>query len=351
MLPLDVPFVPDGDYPEYLAERTESLSSVHFSLYDPALADARQLLETREPSAIVSGLKRLGALPKYVLLNTRLHAPEAYFSKDGLGRTAERLTMLADTVGLTGLVFADPYYLQALADAHPEMASRLEAVPSVNTMLDSAERAFAMLSLIEATPFRLPSRIVLDRGLNREMNRLIEVSERLRASRPDLKLLLMANEGCLYACPYKQVHNSHVAMVNQGLCGERTFAMNRDLGCVRRLLTDLGAFLSSPFIRPEDQHRYDGLVDGIKLCGRNKGVPFLIRTIDAYVHGKFDGNLLDLMDAMGDLADRVHVDNRALPDDYLERVSTCAKDCGTCGWCAQLAETMVTRRDPGLPAL
>lgn len=351
MLPLDVPFVPDDHYPEFLAERVDALSSVHFSLYDPALADARQLLQTREPADILSGLARLGDLPKYVLLNTRLHAPEAYFSEEGLGRTAERLTMLADRAGLTGLVFADPYYIQALGDAHPDLAARLEAVPSVNTMLDSAERVFAMLSLIDATPFRAPARIVLDRALNRDLERLATTSERIRAARPSLKLLLMANEGCLYACPYKQVHNSQVAMVNQGLCGERTFAMNRDLGCVRRLLSDPAAFLSSPFIRPEDQPHFHGLVDGIKLCGRNKGVPFLTRAIDAYVAGKYDGNLLDLMDAMGDLSDRVHVDNRALPDDYMERVAACIKDCGTCGWCGEQAETVVTRRDPGLPRL
>jgi len=135
------------------------------------------------------------------------------------------------------------------------------------------------------------------------------------------------------------------------MCGDRTFAMNRDLGCIRRFLDDTGAFLASPFIRPEDVSRYEGLVDGIKLCGRTKGTGFLKRAVDAYLTGSYTGNLLYLMDAMGDLADRVNVPNEKLPIDYFERVTACDKACRACGWCGSVAGNIVNRVDPGLERL
>lgn len=351
MLPLDVPFVPDGDYPQFLADRRDALASVHFSLHHPDMADARQIMERRDLTVIISGLRPLGDIPKYVLMNARLHAPDKYFSATHLDATARLLARLADEAGLAGLVFADPYYLQALSDAHPDLADRLEAVPSVNAMLDSPNRAFAMLDMIDATAFRQPGRLVLDRALNRDMQRLTEMSTRLKNALPTMKLHLIANEGCLYHCPYKPAHDAHVALVNEDLCGERTFAINRDFGCVRRMLSEPGTILSSPFIRPEDTRHYEGLVDGIKLCGRNRGVEFLKRAMTAYLEGKYSGNLLDLMDAMGDLADHMTVPNERLPNDFLERVTECGKECSACGWCAALSKKVMARVDPGLPRL
>ena len=223
-------------------------------------------------------------------MNTRLHAPDKYFSTESLDATGALLSHFVKTSSIDGLVFADPYYLQALSDAHPDLAGNLEAVPSVNALLDSADRTFAMLDMIAGTTFKPPTKLVLDRSLNRDMPRLTETSERIRAAHPSMNLHLIANEGCLYQCPYKPAHDAHIALVNEGLCGERTFAMNRDFGCVRRLLSEPGAMLASPFIRPEDIKRYDHLVDGIKLCGRNKGTPFFRRTITAYMDGRYTGN-------------------------------------------------------------
>lgn len=348
MFPLDVPFVADGGYPAFLTGHAQRLTSVHFSLHDQSMADARQRMDSRDRQDIISGLELLGDIPKFALMNTRLHAPEKYFDSASLDATGATLEYLLDTVDLTGIIFADPYYLQALSDTHPVMAARLEAVPSVNAVLDSAGKTLAMLDMINGTAFKQPTRIVLDRSLNRDMQRLKETSTQLRTACPDLKLHLIANEGCLYQCPYKPAHDAHVAMVNEGLCGERTFAMNRDFGCIRRLLTDPGALLASPFIRPEDMTSYEPYVDGIKLCGRNKGTEFLTRVIEAFMRGNYEGNLLDLMDAMGDLSDRMDIPNHLLPDDFAARVTACAKDCRTCGWCATLAETLGSITDPGL---
>ena len=351
MLRLDVPLLPDPAYAAFLADRADRLDSVHFSLCSPDLSDARQRLAPPDPDGLRTALKALAPVPAYALMNARLHAPDKYFSAAALDRTAEQLDGLADLGNVRGVIFADPYFLQALSDAHPTLAGRLEGVPSVNAMPDSAPKALAVLDMIASTAFRPPTRLILDRSLNRDMARLAETSRALRSACPDVKLFLLANEGCLPHCPYKPAHDAHVALVNEGLCGERTFALNRGLGCVRRFLTDPGLVPASPFVRPEDATRYAEQVDGLKLCGRNRGAPFLERTIDAYLAGKYDGNVLDLLDTLGDLADRIDLPNHRLPPDFLDRVTSCDKHCRACGWCAGLMNKTATLHAPNLDRL
>ncbi|BDQ37819.1 hypothetical protein SYK_21790 [Pseudodesulfovibrio nedwellii] len=351
MLSLDVPFVPDGDYPDFLARHAASLTSVHFSLYDQRLADSRHRMESPGLDKIISGLSALVDVDKYVLMNARLHAPGRYFGKTGLDETARRLEHILEKTDISGVIFADPYFLQALSDTHPDLAGSLEAIPSVNCMLDSPERLFAMIAMIDGTMFKPPSRIVPDRALNRNPLRLQEIVNAVRSLYPAMKIHLLANEGCLYQCPYKPAHDAHISLVNEGLCHERTFAMNRDLGCIRRLLQDPGLILASPFIRPEDIHRYEGQVDGIKLCGRTKGIIFLKRAITAYIDGSYTGNLLNLMDAMGDLANRINIPNKELPDQIFAQVSTCDKNCADCGWCHGVMQSISTQTDPALSRL
>jgi hypothetical protein len=348
---LDVPFLPRDDYVTFLRERSDRLASVHFPLNDPRVSDARQRLEAGDVAAVVRGLNRLEGVDRFLLMNGRLHRPERYFDRAGLDETADLFERLSDEAGLTGVVFADPYYLQALSDARPEACERLEAVPSVNAMLDTPAKVFALLDMIAGTAFRPPSKLVADRALNRDLDGLSALAHGLRARHADLRLFLMANEGCLYQCPYKPAHDAHIALVVEGLCGDRTFALNRELGCVRRMLEEPGLMLASPFIRPEDAGRYEGLVHGLKLCGRNRGADFLLRAVAAYVEGRYEGNLLDLMDAMGDLADKVHIPNHGLPADFFEQVTACDKACRACGQCAALAERIAARTDPGLSGL
>ncbi|BCS88890.1 hypothetical protein [Pseudodesulfovibrio sediminis] len=351
MLTLDVPFLPDGEYPDFLSRHADRIHSVHFPLFNPNLADSRHRTTSHSINEVINGLNTLDGVDKYVLMNARFHTPTKYFDSDSLSKTATILEHLLNKTDLSGLIFADPYFLQSLSDNHPQTTKKLEAIPSINAALGSTEAVYAMLSMIEKTTFKPPSKLVLDRTLNRNLARLESVSKALRKTHPEIHLNLIANEGCLLCCPYKPAHDAHISLGVEGLCRERTFAMNRDLGCVRRMFDEPGAILSSPFIRPEDMSRYEGLVDGIKICGRTKGTTFLSQTITAYFNGSYTGNLLDLMDAMGDLGDRIHIPNQALPDTFFDQVAHCDKLCAACGLCASIMDVAATRIAPGLPRL
>lgn len=335
---LDVPFLPRDDYVTFLRERSDRLASVHFSLNDPRVPDARQRLKGPDVEAVVRGLNRLPGVDRLLLMNGRLHRPERYFDRAGLDETADLLERLLDEAGLTGVIFADAYFLQALSDARPGVCERLEAVPSVNAMPDTPARVFGLLDMIAETAFRPPSRLVADRALNRDLDGLSALAHGLRARHGGMRLFLLANEGCLYQCPYKPAHDAHIALVVEGLCGDRTFALNREFGCVRRMLGEPGLMLASPFIRPEDAGHYEGLVDGLKVCGRNRGgAAFLSRAVRAWLDGEYQGNLLEILDTLGEFEDRFLVANQDLPQAFHALTGGCGKDCAACPVCRELA--------------
>ena len=185
-------------------------------------------------------------------------------------------------MGVHGIVFSDLYLANALDRTGHEIISRLEAVPGVNLMLDTPDKVFSCLEFIETTRFAAPGRLIPDRSLNRDPHRLRHLYTTVKAACPDIFIELLANEGCVYHCPFKPAHDAHIALSNTGLVRESTWKINQTLGCHAYFNAHPHKFLKSPFIRPEDLTHYRGMADGIKLCGRTRGTAFLQQCIRAY---------------------------------------------------------------------
>ncbi len=197
---------------------------------------------------------------KYLLMNSRAHPQPAYFDRDHLRHVIRTLGSMLEAGVLDGIVFADAYLLPALSDAGGDEAARLEAVPSVNCMLDTWDRITRMMDFIASTRFRLPKTLILDRSLNRRLEDLAGVSVRCRKGLPGVALELLANEGCLSHCPFKLTHDCHIAWIHLGQPLD-TFHINRELGCMRVLQREPWRLLQSPSIRPEDVPTYEPFVD------------------------------------------------------------------------------------------
>ncbi|MFP7754125.1 hypothetical protein ACLG6S_05605 [Thermodesulfobacteriota bacterium B35] len=344
----DVPFLPEEEYVEFLVQCADELDSVHFAPAGHGGLDQRvRVGGAAADRSLVTLLGRLNGPSRYLLLNSRFCAPEILVSGDGLQELVRSMRELVERGLLDGIVYSDHYLLQRLADLAPDLAAVLEAVPSVNCMLDSFARIQGQLTWIRATGFRAPGRIVLDRSLNRDLDRLASVARQCRHRWPQMKIGLLANEGCLYHCPYKLSHDAYISLANlQGR--DRTFTLNQELGCLRILGERPHRILQSPFIRPEDLELYLCHVDTIKLCGRTLGASFLVRLLTAYIRRRYDGNLLDLLDAVHWLADRIHIDNSALSFDFASMLSGCDNRCGRCGFCLELFESISCLRPVSL---
>ena len=337
MLLLDVPFLPDPQYTEFLAEFQPALHSVHFSLFLEHLPDGRHRPgNSPEFAALAPALAKLPGPKKYGLLNSRFHHPRLYSDKAALQKIIRALDTLLTATTLHGITIVDFYLLQALSDTSPETCAQLEAVPGVNCMLDSFDKVQACLAAIANTGFKPPAKLNLDRALNRNLPELAEISRQCHRSFPGVKLTLLANEGCLDRCPFKLTHDAQIAFANTGLIANETHATNLELGCIRELTAHPAELFKSPFIRPEDLHHYKGMVEVIKLCGRTLGPAFLQRVVRAYADRQYEGNLLDLVDTMEWLAKRLHLANEELPADFLTKLAGCDKNCRACLYCQEL---------------
>ena len=92
----NVPFIPDEKYIGFLNDHSESLDSCHFSLYSDLMLDARHRQNVIQTNDLLAALAGLKGVRKYLLMNSRIQAPQRYFDERHLGVTTRTLTRLAD---------------------------------------------------------------------------------------------------------------------------------------------------------------------------------------------------------------------------------------------------------------
>lgn len=345
----EAPLIFDKQYLEFVREHRSRIRAVHFSLHAEGLLDARYQFQTHLLDLIKEGLAGLTGIRKYALLNSCFHHPDAYFEPGAWESVEKAIMPLADAGLVDGVVFSDLYFMNAFSDHLPHLAEQLEAIPSINFMMDSWDKCRVVLDAAARTRFRPPSKINLDRSLNRQADRLADISFRLREGYPGIQICLLVNEGCIFQCPFKKAHDAHISLSNTGLAPERNHDLARDFGCQRTYEDAPFELLKSPFIRPEDIAAYGCVADIFKICGRTLGPAFLKRTVSAYLEGSYQGNLLDLMDTTSYLASSIFIDNAGIPSGFQDRVAGCDRACDLCGYCEQVFDQCARPKEFEIP--
>jgi len=333
---LSVPYIPDDKYTHFLKKQLPSIESVYFSLHSGPILDSRTRSRKTDIHELSKGLQEFKDIKKYCLVNSRFIHPDLYHDPGFLNQTLDHLETLVSFSDISGIVFSDFYFLNALSDTKRDIISHIEAVPGINCMIDTSQKAFSFFEMIEQTGFKLPRKIILDRSLNRNIKQLEKTSEEIRQRYNPIKIELLANEGCIDYCPFKLSHDAQISLSNTGLTQDKTFHINNTLGCQSYLAAKPEKIFKSPFIRPDDTERYEKIADTIKLCGRTLGFNFLSRCINAYSEKSYDGNLFSLMDAAHWLSDLWHIENKRLDPGFFNMITTCTKDCKNCKLCKNL---------------
>lgn len=341
----DLPLKLNVPYLEFLRRNEELLYSVYFQAPD-FVGDARIHVTAFSKSElqVTSDLK----CKKYMTLNGRI-TPLAVYGTLG-NNLAQQINDLYKEQLLTGILILDFYLLRKLADEGLDRG--IDVVPSINMGIDSVAKAHSTVQHIVNMGFSIPSKLILDRSLNRNLKRLAQVSHQLRKDFPHTQLELMANEGCIQHCPYKVNHDAVISTVNDRSAhsviainqahdaGFDVNRLNEDLGCIRHFETQVEDVLKIPFIRPEDLKLYREHFDVLKLSGRSKSNDFMFKAFGAYVAGYWEGNLLDILDAAGSMAEKLYVFNDQLPDNFGRMLSGCQSRCFNCTYCGDVANTI-----------
>lgn len=177
----------------------------------------------------------------------------------------------------------------------------------------------------------------------KECNRNLEQLKKMRkwADENHKKITILANSGCMRDCSGQIFHDNMVAH-------EAEVAKQKNIDflpymCWQYLKDrkNFAAVLQNTWIRPEDIHHYEGLVDTVKLATRAHQLPGMV--IGAYARRKYFGNLLDLFEpGFGSAFSPYAIDSSKMPDDFWKVTTECNKDCENCSYCKQVIQDVLT---------
>jgi hypothetical protein len=303
--------------------------------------DARVIYEKPTYEQVCAALKKVpDSIKKYVTLNGRYNPPPHY-SDENARANAEMMLEMHDQGLLHGIIFLDFFYIKRLISLEPQIAD-LELVPSINCFIDTIGKFHTMRRYLEGACGSFKAKkVILDRSLNRDFDKLRRLIGEIKEYDESLKIEILVNEGCMLHCPFKINHDIFISMSNDHEVERRVhsntdyddFNLNKLYGCQNSNLENPANILRSPFIRPEDIHYVEPFADIIKLAGKTLGASRLKTICNAYFNRQYGGNLLDLLDAMQIVSKDVYIPNNKLPENFFETISTCDKNCRACGKC------------------
>ncbi len=249
----------------------------------------------------------------------------------------DRLTAFLSEVNNAGVdcvTVANPLLLNHVKKEFPAMRT----VVSILAEVDSAQRATFYQNLGADC-------IVIDRDINRDLQRIREIRRAVKGC----EIRILVNEGCIYRCPCR---NFHYNFLSHQSADVRMAGGAPSLGIpAREYVFDFQAFcgkvfreshaqaLKSPWVRPEDVKKYEGLADSIKIAGRKMSACQIYNAINAYSSGEYSGNLTSLFANTCSNQCGWYLDNSLL-NGFFEKVTACGKDCASCGYCDDFASRL-----------
>ena len=290
----------------------------------------------------------------------------------------ERLLGLIEECGVTGVTVSLPFLLPIIKKRHPRLKVRIGVYARVDSVAKARywEEQGADCITLESI------------AVNRNLPLLSAIRGAVK-----IDLQLIANSNCLMFCPLSGQHMVNLAHASRKGHKSRGFMLDYcALRCSGAKLADPINYIRSEFIRPEDLRVYTDLgFDSFKILERGAPTAVMAKRVKAYAEGRFDGNLLELIQPYGykdrdkskegaaralwflkfffrpgaikvagvmrlkKLAEKrglitamdwdpVYIDNRRL-DGFLAgmgQIDCRAVDCRLCGYCAEWTKKAVT---------
>src|SRR5512142_1401312 len=201
-------------------------------------------------------------------------------------REIEALLEYIESVGVSAVTISLPFLLPVIKKRHPRLKvrvgvyARVDNIPKARYWEDNGADCITLESL----------------SINRDFGLLAALRKALT-----MELQLIVNANCQLFCPLSGQHMVNLSHASQK--GHPTGGFMIDW-CVMRCsydkLTDPAQYLRSEFIRPEDLGIYlDMGYDSFKVLERGAPTPVLTKRVKAYSEGRYDGNLLDLIQPFG----------------------------------------------------
>jgi hypothetical protein len=245
-------------------------------------------------------------------------------------------------LGADSVTVAMPFLVEVVKEQYPDLGVTLSSY----CLIDSVRKARFFEGLGA-------DRLILSNSIRRNFHLIKDIRRAVNCG-----IEILVNNACLFQCPYEITHSntsSHGSQVdNEGYGGHYTqYSLFK---CNLAKLLDLSEILKSPWVRPEDVTRYEGLgIKFFKIEGRNMPTKWLLNNAEAYLSRKYERNIFELLgeSILGYFQHsplnteplpplEINIDNQAL-DGFLDFFweGKCTGDCTRCSHCEKWTEKVL----------
>jgi collagenase-like PrtC family protease len=266
-------------------------------------------------------------------LNTS-HMQNREFTKQGIGEIKSFLYDIYES-GIRYLTVTLPSIMEIIISTGLDFSIKASAICSI----DNPNIALAFKKMGA-------DRIVVKELINRDFH----VLRRIVKNFGD-KIEIIVNTPCHMDCSFRMSHYNQQSSDSIEHTNATSFNYYEHK-CMHRRYSELGNWLKTCWVRPEDLHYYTSIgINYFKLQGRQsifKGGD-IARVTETYFKGEYDGDLIDLVNCFAPLNSfKVEVDNKKLEGflkPFYEKDYFCIRDCTDCDYCDVFARKCIKEKE------
>jgi collagenase-like PrtC family protease len=239
-----------------------------------------------------------------------------------------------------------PYLVELIKRQFPRLKIRISTIAHVDSV--ARARFFELLGA---------DSINLDFNVNRDFKTL----EAIRSA-VSCEIIILANNLCLYQCPYEYYHHDGLGHASQSYNPVNGCYVDYcTIRCTLDRLRDVSQNLKCRWVRPEDLQAYEGIgIEVFKISGRAMSSERILNAAAAYSSGHYQGNLHDILNVLTPKIGfinaglrglqshtvapppKLHIDNQALEGfvDFF-RKQNCLSECHRCDYCRKMADKVI----------
>ena len=207
-----------------------------------------------------------------------------------------------------------------------------------NTILRNVQRPNELVELVKAGF----SYINLDRDLMRDRESLLAIKEAkeycIEKYNRDIKVSILANEGCWGNCPVQDEHFQYNNARNEHNQATYFLTSLSNMSCPKWELDDKGFELKRANIPPWREDWVEMLedlgIDVFKMHGR-ESIPRLFETLD--IIKRYSENESILWDNFNEYISDANLENAPI-NIWREKIKTCKFNCWKCNYCEDVVE-------------
>lgn len=304
------------------SEKLSPINDIYFS-DSRLLSSSRHFSFSDEYWDELQEISKLGVRLHYVMNAT--YWDNSYYLPDGLFRLVDVLHDVWNR-GCTMLTFNNTFLLR-----FPELRSKM---PPFDLKL-SVNNKVASLEEVEFNyKFNAIRHFILDRSINRNFDELLRIHE-WRKDKPDVQLTLLAQEGCLPRCPWKQQCDMMISTQYMNTPEEATNLqmVHGHRLCEVHYTHETSDILKSPWIPPHSISRYDGIVESVKISGRMSNLDNLTGVLNAYLYQNSNITIGEFLGSGNNK--KAHAVNliELEENNFSNQTYNCKNKCSECNFC------------------